>query len=189
MAGTIGSGGTNVGAGRRRKPLEQKILDGSASSADKIRYEQLQAARDRAEANGIARPLALKGDAKTFWDELAPQAMAAHTLTAATVRAFQNLVETMALRRKLERRIDREGWVVRTGPLKGKRHPLVADMRDLYAKETSGLLRFSLHPVGREMEFVEPPKDDDPFAKFDTPVVVTPDEDADADDEDPPTVQ
>lgn len=180
-AGSGGTGGFNSGAGGRpTKSLEDRVLAGTATKAQRAAYDAQQKQIEEIQTRGpdayVTPPASMPKAAKRFWSELAPHAIAAHTLTSATARAFQELCETMALRREFERRIRAEGWTVKTG--KGrysprKKHPLVGDLLQLMKDESVGLIRFKLGPLGKAMDYVDPlpatgpVPEVDPFDEFD----------------------
>lgn len=133
--------------------------------------------RERAEPAGVPAgltealaPEALTADERKMWSRLAPHALAAHTLTAATADAFQSLVEMAALERRLWQRLKHEGWTVK-GPSGRRRHPLAAEFARVQRLVDIGRVRFMLAPFGKPMEFVEPPPTPDapadPWAQFD----------------------
>lgn len=197
MPGAFGSGGARLGAGRPAKPLEDKVLEGTATLAERRAYaEGLPAVPGQApprsrrlgsvtrpapvSRGSVRRPEGLSPAQKQEWEAYAPHAIAAHTLTPASAGAFRTLIEIMVERKKLWQKLVRAGWelVIRRPSKKGLKptvvrmpHPLVKVHQQLLSAETMGLYRFKLTAAAKEMDFVEPPKEDgpiDPFAKFDS---------------------
>lgn len=189
MAGQRGTHGGHANSGRKPKNQSQRILDGSATLDQRMIHAEDQRAHQSQNGDGSAtdmsenaagpphehvpRPSGLRADERKIWDLLAPLALAAHTLTPQTAVGFRTLVETRARRLRMYRLIDRQGLIVKAGPHKGKRHPLLVESRNLLQLETSAMLRFCLHAAGREMDFVAPVpaagQPADRWAKFDTP--------------------
>jgi hypothetical protein len=178
----VGSGGHGA-VGPVPKSLAERVLAGTATAAERREFVAEQARAKAAAAGKVVAPQGMSKDARRVWDRLAPHALAAHTLTAATVESFRQLCELTVKRDRVGRRIDREGWTVRVTSAaaanrkrKGKRpgaakvrHPLLADYHRLKDDVIALLTRFRLSPMGRAMEFVEPVVDEpgaDPFAEF-----------------------
>jgi phage terminase small subunit len=116
----------------------------------------------------VGCPSGLTPGQKATWAELAPHATAAKTLTAASVRAFVDLIEAMEVKRRLLARLEKEGWTIDT-PTGLKAHPLLPQYRGLLQRVEAGLDRFQLRPLGKPMPGGEEEKPDDPFAEFDAP--------------------
>ena len=73
----------------------------------------MKTARDK--ARRLAMPTHLTAFAAEEWQRLAPAARRAGTLSTATVRSFELLVETLATERKARELVDRDGITVETG--------------------------------------------------------------------------
>lgn len=108
----------------------------------------------------IERPSDLSTQTAAVWDALAPHAIAATTLTPASVWAFRDLCEAVVLKRAMLARISREGLVVDDAA-----HPLLSRHTALMVRVETLLARFRLMPMGKEMPTVAQPVDE--FAEFD----------------------
>src|SRR5262245_31514650 len=116
-----GHGGTRVGAGRPPKPLEQKVLEGTATLAERREY-QARVGPGSA-VSEVPVPKGLSKEEAAMWVELAPHAQMAGTLTPGTAFAFRALCELIVIRRKMLATISREGWQRTVNGVK-KKHPL-----------------------------------------------------------------
>lgn len=168
--GGQGSGGSRVGAGRKPKSAHEKVLDGTASGAERELVIHPPAIVP------VARPLDLASAEQATWDELAPLALAERTLTPSTSTAFRHLCEAIVMRREIARTIATDGLTIDT-PLGLKAHPLLTQYRGLTQRVEAGMLRFRLSPIGKPL--IEDPKktEGDGFDDLDDP---TDDDDDDA---------
>jgi hypothetical protein len=151
--GGFGSGGARVGAGRPRKSAAAHVLAGTTTRAvDPPAPAPLSLVRPTAEplTSDFAVPDDLTPEERKVWLRLAPHAVAARTLTQATVYGFMTLCRTVALERELARDSERSG--------KG-------DHRGLIQRIDAQMARFGLLPLGKPM-MAEPEKPVDPFAQF-----------------------
>lgn len=159
MAGTkgmIGSGGARPGAGGPKKSQKDRQLAGQTklrerrAALDKGDTSQLDPA-----AGYVPRPQGLSAEQRRAWDEWAPHALAAHTLTPATSGAFRDFIETLVLVQAWRRKMSRQGWETGKGETK-RRHPLIGAYEKQQHRVDQFKLRFMLAPAGRPMEFVPP---------------------------------
>jgi hypothetical protein len=100
------------------------------------------------------------------WNDLAPLAQKAGTLTDETRMALRDLCQARVLKDKLLRTLGDHGNVVVNGGGNLAAHPLLARFTTLLQRVEAGMMRFRLSPMGKE---IEPPaaKSADPFAEFD----------------------
>jgi hypothetical protein len=146
-----------VGAGRPAKTQAAKVLAGTA-------LPPKDATPAAPEPIAVVPPPADLTDAqRLLWDQLAPYALEARTLTAATVLAFCDLLEAIVVKRTMQARIDKEGQVLNM--VSGKKaHPLLGHHRGMMQRVEVGLARFKLAPIGKELTEGTPPVD--PFSEF-----------------------
>jgi hypothetical protein len=117
-------------------------------------------------------PADLPDDQKAVWEQLAPHALAARTLTPGTAGSFRDLCRAIVVRDGLLATIQAEGWTFVKVSVDGagvehselKKHPLVADHRGWEQRVEAGRARFRLAPIGKEL--VVAAKPDDPFGEF-----------------------
>lgn len=166
MAGTHGSGGDRVGSGRRPNDPSVAAVRGSrqrngAKTAQGAPFPLLPAPSD------------LPADRAVVWNELAPLACGGRTLTAQTVPAFRDLCESIVLKRAMLAQLERDGLTYLKVTVDGagvehtelKAHPLVSQYRGMLQRVETGMQRFRLAPMGKEL--VLEVKDEDPFDAFD----------------------
>ena len=91
-------------------------------------------------------PAHLTAFAAEEWQRLAPAARRAGTLSTATVRSFELLVETLATERKARELVDRDGITVETGRGGVKPHPAVRTMEAARVQAAALLRLFRLEP-------------------------------------------
>lgn len=160
--GGKGSGGARIGAGRKGKTAAQKWLGGNAGKRG-------SSAKPKPAAVAlIAAPADLQADQAAVWNELAPHACAARTLTDGTVAAFRDLCEAIVVKRELLAQIQKDGYTYLKVTIDGagqehqevKAHPLLAQHRGMMQRVEAGMLRFRLSPIGKELLPAEKPKDD-----------------------------
>ena len=104
----------------------------------------MKTARDK--ARRLAMPTHLTAFAAEEWQRLAPAARRAGTLSTATVRSFELLVETLATERKARELVDRDGITVETGRGGVKPHPAVRTMEAARVQAAALLRLFRLEP-------------------------------------------
>lgn len=169
--GGFGSGGTRVGAGRKSKGARVLALHGGRNRSGAGKQAQAVASEPLV---SVDPPETLTEAQRTVWVELAPHALAAHTLTAGTAGSFADLCQAIVTRDSLLALIEADGWTFVKALMGGdgevigreiKKHPLVADQRGWEQRVEAGRARFRLAPLGKEI--VASAKVEDPFAEFD----------------------
>jgi hypothetical protein len=150
MMGGPGSGGERANAGRKPKSPRERVLDGTATSAER------ELAINPPPIKRVPRPLDLTSGQRDIWDSLSPLASFERTLTNSTTPAFRDLCELIALRAEMSKQIALEGLTVET-PLGQKAHPLLAQFRGLQQRIEAGMVRFRLAPFGKAL-FEDPAK-------------------------------
>jgi len=146
-----------VGAGRPAKTQAAKVLAGTLAPPP----GQAPAVPDPIAI--VPPPADLTEAQRALWDQLAPFALEARTLTAATVLAFCDLLEAIVVKRAMQARIDKEGQVLNL--VSGKKaHPLLGHHRGMMQRVEVGLARFKLAPIGKELTEGAAPVD--PFSEF-----------------------
>ena len=167
--GGLGSGGFRQGAGRKSKGARILALHGG---------------RDRKPTQpDVTRPIAaavpmpkLLADQRAVWQELAPLARAAGTLTVGTAGSFRDLCRAIVVRNGMWAKIQQDGWTYLKVSVDGagvehrelKKHPLISDHRGWEQRVEAGRMRFRLAPIGKELG--EPVPVADPFEEFDVHV-------------------
>ena len=114
----------------------------------------------------VGMPVDLPAGQAAVWAELAPHAIQARTLTPATAHAFRDLCEAIVLKRAAVSRIGRDGLMLQSG----ERHSLLPNALGLMGRVETGLQRFGLAPMGKEMSVRDEARDE--FAEFDAPLSV-----------------
>jgi hypothetical protein len=159
MAGTKGhSGGARVGGGRPKKSEAARWLEGTAK-ATKVAGKPAQVAASTL----MPAPSGLNLAEAAVWNELAPFALAARTLTPATAGDFLVLcrLEVEMADVLAERRV--EGW-------SSKGLALAKEYRGLVQRSEAKRRAYSIGAMGRPI--VEAAAEVvDPFAEFDQVVV------------------
>jgi phage terminase small subunit len=157
--GGKGSGGARVGAGRRAKTQAEHVLAGTAAPVPSA----LPPAPPAPIAD-VPPPADLPLDQLALWQQLAPFALEARTLTPATALAFRDLCEAIVVKRALLAEIQKDGWT--RNPVSGKKaHPLLGHHRGMMQRVEAGMARFKLAPIGKELSDATPTED--PFSEFD----------------------
>ena len=165
--GGFGSGGRRVGAGRKSKGARVLDLHGGRDRKPKPLVVDVP-------VEPVDPPKGLTKAQLAAWRALAPHALAARTLTPATVGSFVDLCQAIVLRDSLLATIEEQGWTFRKAILSDegeelsveiKKHPLVSDQRGWEQRVEAGRARFKLAPIGKEI--AAPAKPADPFAEFD----------------------
>jgi hypothetical protein len=106
----------------------------------------------------VEAPSGLPAEQAVLWSELAPHALASHTLTLETALAFRDLVEAIVVKRALLTRIEADGLVYIKVMVDGagtehqelKSHPLLTQFRGLMQRVEAGMARFRLTPDGKD---------------------------------------
>lgn len=178
--GGVGSGGARPGSGRKPKPKVTAWLGGNAG-------KRARKAPARPEAHDAAFPLLpaprdLPAAHVAVWNELAPHACAARTLTAGTAHAFRDLCARVVLLRAMAAQVDADGLMTTAVSLQmdesggglqtveKKAHDLLGRYMTMMQRVDASLLRFRLSPMGKELAAPETPKDE--WAEFDDGPVV-----------------
>lgn len=116
---------------------------------------------------------------RAVWADLAPQAVQQKTLTPQTVQAFALLCKQIVMERLMFEEITNDGLIgtkvtlqmdEKGGGLQSvekKAHALLSQHRQMMQRVETGLQRFRLSPMGKELTLPEPPAD--PFSEFDEP--------------------
>ncbi len=170
--GGRGSGGTRAGAGR--KSLGGKLLSLHGGQA----RQPAQAAPivSNEPLPPVKQPENLPEAYQVLWNELAPHALAARTLTDGTAAAFRDLCEAIILKRmmlaeiladgltgtKVTLQMDEAGGGVQS--VEKKAHTLLSQYRGMMQRVEAGFTRFRLAPMGKEIVVAE--KAVDPFEEF-----------------------
>lgn len=165
-------GGARVGAGRKPKGAAILSLHGG-----RVRNPvKVPATVTNEPFVPVNTPQDLPDVQKQVWDELAPHALAARTLTAGTSAAFRDLCEAIVLKRmmlaeiladgltgtKVTLQMDQEGGGVQS--VEKKAHTLLSQYRGMMQRVEAGFTRFRLAPMGKEI--VVEQKAADPFEEF-----------------------
>ena len=108
------------------------------------------------------------------WNELAPLAAAAGTLTDETQLALRDLCQARVLKDKLLRTVGDQGTVVVASGGNLAAHPLIGRFTTLLQRVDAGRARFKLAPMGQSLA-PEAEKPADPFAAFDGAAPLSPD--------------
>ena len=142
-------GGARPGSGRKKLTEAERWLGGNAGRLTDIPREKPKPLPVRL----MPAPDGLLPDEVKVWNQLAPHACAARTLTPGTADAFVALCRAMVLERELAVNTDERG---------GPSH------RGLMQRVEVWMLRFRLSPMGKELDI---PEDGlkDAFAEFDEP--------------------
>ncbi len=159
--GGQGSGGARAGAGRKGKTVAEKVLDGTATSAER------ELANNPPAIVPVARPSDLAASEQQVWDELAQRAVTERTLTPSTSIAFRHLCEGIVLRNTVFQRLMSTTEIDRLVPDgQGGLHveyikvpmletpvgqKLLTHYRGLTQRVEAGLVRFRLSPIGKPL--------------------------------------
>jgi hypothetical protein len=135
--GGAGSGGARVGSGP--KPGDEPVGD---SPADDVQM-----------------PADLMDEERIEWEEMAPHALAAGTLTQASAGAFRDLCELIAFRRWVLREIRAMGLTEIDVSVDGagvehqkrEKNKLIAEYRGLMQRVETGRRSFKVAPIGKPM--------------------------------------
>jgi phage terminase small subunit len=143
--GGKGSGGSRVGAGRRRQNSAIAAVLGTRRD-DIPTLAPVEMPSD----GPMEAPIALSVAAAAIWTELEPLAKGQGTLLPSTKLAFGDLCEAVALKRALLARVEADGYVVSS--VQGiKAHPLLARYQTTLQQTKDMLTRFKLAPIGKEI--------------------------------------
>lgn len=147
-------------------------------SRDRRKTAETQTAAESAPVVAVAAPDDTTPEQMAVWNNLAPHALAAKTLTAGTAEAFRQLCEAIVIRRGLLASIEKRGYEsirVTTDVTSGEQHietkanALLPRYTAMMQRVEAGMARFKLAPAGKEIAPLEKPKDE--WAEFDDPVV------------------
>lgn len=182
--GGKGSGGTRVGAGRKRQSQAAGELKGSRRSRARASGNQTTAtAANQTEQPAKAAQQAATGlegvlipeppgsltlDELAEWNDLAPRAAKVGTLTDETKLALRDLCQARVLKDRLLRKVSDHGEVVLGSNGNLAAHPLLTRFTTLLQRVEAGMMRFKLAPIGKEIE-APGEKPADPFSEFDGP--------------------
>lgn len=166
--GGRGSGGLRVGAGRKSKRASEHWLGGHAGKRTK--------GAKRPAVEPALPPLSPPSDftpqQRAVWERLAPQACAARTLTEQTVEAFALLCRQIVLERLMFAQIEADGLTCdkvtlqmdeHGGGLQSvekKAHTLLPRLQGMMQRVETGLSKFRLSAMGKELAPAERPKDE-----------------------------
>lgn len=165
--GGIGSGGMRLGSGRKSKDGRLLHLHGGKDRLHRGKPVELPPSAP------VDPPKGLTEAQMRVWQELAPHAVAAHTLTPGTAGSFADLCRAIVTRDAMLAKIEEDGWTFIKVSVDGagvehqelKKHPLTSDQRGWEQRVEAGRARFRLAPMGKEL--VPTAKPEDPFAEFD----------------------
>ena len=165
-------GGARVGAGRKPKGATVLSLHGG-----RVR-QPAQAAPTVAQGPlpDVKQPEGMPEASQVLWNELAPHALEARTLTDGTAAAFRDLCEAIVLKRmmlaeiladgltgtKVTLQMDEAGGGVQS--VEKKAHTLLSQYRGMMQRVEAGFTRFRLAPMGKEIIVAQ--KAVDPFEEF-----------------------
>ena len=141
----MGKGGARVGAGRKPKDGALAGLEGSRRRPTVVRFPG-----PVMPAEPVPPPAELGGKPLLVWQELAPFAHAALTLTPETAAAFMMLCRAVALERGLAKSKEKGG----------------TNHRGMMQRVDAGMKSFRLSPMGKA--FAVPAVAVDPFEEFDS---------------------
>jgi len=120
----------------------------------------------------VNTPEALSDAQKAVWNDLAPHATKAGTLTPATATSFQRLCAAIVKHARWEAQIGTDGDTYLKVTIDGagqehtevKAHPLIAKSQALDKDIRGWMKEFIISPVGKPI--VQPAKAEDPFGEF-----------------------
>jgi hypothetical protein len=168
--GGKGSGGARPGTGPKPKAAHTAHVHGSRRQrgAKPVEVPPITL---------IPAPSDLTEAQLAVWNELAPQACAERTLVASTIRAFRDLCEAIVLKQSMAAAIEANGLTYLKVTIDGagqehteqKANPLLSQHRGMMQRVETGMLRFRLSPMGKEIIPSEVPAD--PFDEFDQETV------------------
>jgi hypothetical protein len=104
-------------------------------------------------------PGGLREAERRVWEELAPLAAVARTLTPETAGALVDLCHLITMRDRVQRAVETEGLTYEKITIDGagqehrerKRHPLLGEWRALTQRIEAGRVRFRLAPMGKPL--------------------------------------
>ena len=164
-------GGFRPGAGRKSKKSKERELEGSRG-----RTTARDAGANSTDAKAVSKPVDLEPIVSDVWDQLAPGAIAAGTLTEATAYAFlTGVCELIAERRRYRAQVDLDGIMIQPVQIDNEtgdrfsvgtpvKHPLIPEIRQLQVRIEANMQRFMITALGKSMG--APVKDEDPFDEF-----------------------
>ncbi len=147
--GGQGSGGERTGSGRKPQSDLERAVTGNAGHRSNVL--QHPSATAVAPIETFDPPKSLRGKPRQVWDELAPSAFEARTLTRATEVSFVMLCRNVTLLRTMD--------AARRG--RGN-----ANHRGMMQRVDAELTKFCLSPFGKPMYGAEPVQAVDPLERF-----------------------
>jgi len=147
--GGRGSGGRRSGSGRKLQSELERAIGGDAGHRGTVL--QHPTATAVAPIETFDRPASLRGRARLVWDELAPAAFEARTLTRATEVAFVILCRNVALERRMA--------VAKRGA-GGSNH------RGMIQRVDAELSSFCLKPFGKALYAAQPVATTNPLDRY-----------------------
>jgi hypothetical protein len=164
-------GGSRPGAGRKPKPTHLRAIDGGADRRPRASAgDAMPSTVD--DAPVIAAPQDLSPAELVVWNELAPHASAAKTLTPATLASFVHLVQAENERRELRAR-----YSLRRSIATGEILPLLLmdsdqelavrrEVRQLQKDIKAAMKDFCIAPFGKEIATAAAEPEADPLDDF-----------------------
>lgn len=147
--GGKGSGGRRVGSGKKRTSDLEHAISGTDTRRGVVLAHPNATAIAPVET--FDPPATLRGQARGIWDELAPSAFEARTLTRATEVSFVILCRNVALERQMARR---------------KRGAGSANHRGMIQRVDAELTKFCLSPFGKPLYAAQPAAVANPLDRF-----------------------
>ncbi len=166
---TTGWGGARIGAGMKPKNGQRAIRPRRVTKL----HEAAQQTAEPGAAVSVLPPEDLSTEQKAVWQTYAGLAIEKRTLTAHTEGTFRMLCELEVRRRKMGQTIDRDGltylkvFVDSAGNehQELKKHPLIAEHRQLSQRVEVLLRQFCLSPFGKAMEGTQRKQVQNPWAQ------------------------
>lgn len=160
--GGRGSGGRRIGAGRKRKGQVIAFAHGSRQRAGQVPEAPAEPGPP------VEPPPETTPDELVIWQQHAPDALAAGTLTVRTARSFVRLVCTPEVTyKRILATLEAEGWTYQKRTELGvepKTNPSQQRLEYWFRRIADGHREFQLSPFGKSVADVAKPVD--PFAEF-----------------------
>jgi hypothetical protein len=167
----MGRGGARAGAGRKKKPIHLRAIDGGAGRRGP-QQDAASASTAIADPVHVEPPLDLSGAELVVWHELAPQAAAARTLTATTFANFIHLCQAEADRRELRaryslRRLSGTGDLLPLLVMDSDEELSVRREHRALMKDITAMMKnFAIAPFGKEIQSPGAEPEADPLDAF-----------------------